>query len=105
MLEEIERSIVIRRSQCLLKVAGLALSILSMTPSESLARPMVTDLALDLLERHDHHLDRIARTLLLAIDGRRSRAQLEGLARMLGLRADALDQLCEAGLIKLDASY
>jgi len=102
MLEEIERSIVIRRSQCLLKVAGLALS---MTPSESLARPMVTDLALDLLERHDHHLDRIARTLLLAIDGRRSRAQLEGLARMLGLRADALDQLCEAGLIKLDASY
>ena len=76
-----------------------------MASPESLARPMVTDLALDLLERHDHHLDRIARTLLLSIDGRRNRAQFESLARVLGLRADALDWLCEDGLIKLDASH
>jgi len=66
-----------------------------------LAQPIVTHLALDLLEAHDTVLNRAARFLLLSIDGRRNTVQLESVARALGLREDALESLRAAGLIEV----
>ncbi|MBV9891797.1 MAG: hypothetical protein JO090_13040 [Rhizobacter sp.] len=88
-----------RHPGCAESLARLLL-FFGMAPTELLVTPTITELGLDLLESHDEALDRLGRSLLLSIDGRRDRRQLESVARSLGLRADALDRLCEAGLVK-----
>ena len=67
---------------------------------DRLPSPIVTPVALDWLERGDHRLNMPQRALLRAIDGRRNIIELESVARALGLRADALETLRGAGLIR-----
>ena len=66
---------------------------------DRLPAPSLTSIALEWISMKDERLNLRQRVLLGAIDGHRNVIELESVARALGLRADAMEVLRQAGLI------
>jgi hypothetical protein len=78
---------------------ALPSAALQHTAMDRLPAPSLTSLALEWINMKDERLNLRQRVLLGAIDGRRNVVVLESLARALGLSADAIEVLRQAGLI------
>lgn len=72
--------------------------------TQPLAVPAKTDAARQLLAGPRGSLPAPLRMLLINVDGRRGVDELAGIARSLGLRADALQTLAREGLVRLSAA-